>query len=154
MTTNIRRAGTGDIANLLPLVEQYWAFEDIAGFSPARITVQLEHLIADARLGSAWIAFARDKPAGHLLAVYVFSLEHLGLTAEIDEFFVLPSCRGHGLGAEMLRQAEAEFQRLNCTNVSLQLSRGNDSARMFYRRNGYSERAGYELLDKTLRTSS
>jgi len=32
----------------------------------------------------------------------------------------------------------------------LQLARGNPGAREFYRRQGYSERAGYELMDKTL----
>jgi GNAT superfamily N-acetyltransferase len=90
------------------------------------------------------------KPAGYLLAVYVFSLEHLGVTAEIDEFFVLPSCRGHGAGSQLLQAAEAEFARMKCTNVSLQLGRGNDTARTFYRRQGYSERAGFELLDKML----
>jgi GNAT superfamily N-acetyltransferase len=41
--------------------------------------------------------------AGYLLAVYVFSLEHLGVTAEIDEFFVLQSRRRHGVGTEFLQ---------------------------------------------------
>jgi hypothetical protein len=39
---------------------------------------------------------------------------------------------------------------MNCTNVSLQLGRGNDAAREFYRQHGYSDRAGFELLDKML----
>jgi GNAT superfamily N-acetyltransferase len=79
------------------------------------------------------------------------SLEHLGLTAEIDEFFVLPSQRGHGVGAELLKADESEILRAGCTNASLQLSRTNDSARAFYHRHGYTERAAYELLDKRLR---
>jgi GNAT superfamily N-acetyltransferase len=48
--------------------------------------------------------------------VYVFSLEHLGLMAEIDEFFVLSSQRGRGIGAELLKAAESE-----CTVVSSRL---------------------------------
>ena len=48
-----------------------------------------------------WIACIKGQAVGYLLAVYVFSLEHLGLTAEIDEFFVLPSARGKGLGDEL-----------------------------------------------------
>jgi GNAT superfamily N-acetyltransferase len=150
----VRPATTGDIPTLLGLVEQYWAFEDIADFDPARVAAQLEGFFADPRLGCGWIATIRGQAAGYLLAVYVFSLEHLGLTAEIDEFFVLPSSRGHGLGSELLNLAEGEFRRSKCTNVSLQLSRGNDAARDFYRRHGYSERAGFELLDKMLTVSS
>lgn len=87
---------------------------------------------------------------GYLLAVYVFSLEHLGLTAEIDEFFVRHEQRGRGFGARLLQSAESEFQAVRCTNVSLQLGRANAEAREFYRRRGYVERCGYELLDKDL----
>ncbi|MGH8720379.1 MAG: GNAT family N-acetyltransferase [Burkholderiales bacterium] len=85
-------------------------------------------------------------PAGYLLAVYVFSLEHHGLTAEIDELFVLPDCRGRGLGAALLQAAAAA----GCTNISLQLGRKNAAALAFYRRHGYRAREGYELLDKSL----
>lgn len=141
---------TADIPALLRLVEEYWTFEGIADFDPARVTIQLERLLADPTLGSGWIARAGHDAAGYLLAVYVFSLEHLGLTAEIDEFFVLPSFRGGDIGSELLKAAETEFVRRKCTNVSLQLGRGNDRARAFYREHGYGERAGFELLDKML----
>ena len=150
MIAIVRPAVAGDIPALLTLVEQYWAFEDIAGFDPARVGDQLKRLCEDSRLGVGWIAHVDDRPAGYLLAVYVFSLEHLGLTAEIDEFFVLPSCRGHGAGSLLLQAAEVEFARAKCTNVSLQLGRGNEAARAFYRERGYAERSGYELLDKML----
>ena len=39
-------------------------------------------------MAAAWVALADRVPIGYLLAVYVLSLEHLGLTAEIDEFYV------------------------------------------------------------------
>jgi ribosomal protein S18 acetylase RimI-like enzyme len=150
MTPEIRALTPHEIPALLPLVEQYWLFEDIAGFDPARVGRELGRASADPKLASGWIAFLRGEAVGYLLAVYVFSLEHLGLTAEIDEFFVLPSARGKGVGDSLLRIAEAEFVRRRCTNVSLQLGRGNDGARDFYRRHGYGERAGFELLDKML----
>lgn len=135
---------------LLPLVEAYWAFEGIGGFHSRRVSTQLTRLLADPRLGCGWIALVDQVPAGYLLAVHVFSLEHLGMTVEIDEFFVLDKHRGHGIGAAMLRAAEVSFTHAGYTNISLQLSRCNDSARAFYRRHGYLERSGYELLDKAL----
>jgi GNAT superfamily N-acetyltransferase len=146
----IRPVTVKDVPSLLPLVEQYWIFEDVAGFDGVAVARELERLCADPLLGSGWIATVKGAAVGYLLAVYVFSLEHLGLTAEIDEFFVLPSARGNGVGEALLRQAEDEFARRGCTNVSLQLGRGNDRARAFYRAHGYGERAGFELLDKTL----
>jgi GNAT superfamily N-acetyltransferase len=147
---SIRRADAGDVPTLLSLVEAYWSFEDIPGFESGRVAEQLGRLLSEPRLGAGWISTTDGMAAGYLLAVYAFSLEHLGITAEIDEFFVLPSARGRGTGAELLRVAESEFRRVGCTNVSLQLSRNNAPARAFYRRHQYAERSGYELLDKAL----
>ena len=150
MSADIRPITLMDIPALLPLVQQYWIFEDVSGFDTKRVTKELERLCADPALGCGWIAFVRGQAVGYLLAVYVFSLEHLGLTAEIDELFVLPSARGKRLGDELLRLAETEFIRRGCTNVALQLGKGNDRAHVFYRAHGYDERAGFELLDKML----
>ena len=150
MSADFRPITSKDIPALLPLIEQYWIFEDVSGFNAARITEELQRFCAGPALGTGWIASIKGKPVGYLLAVYVFSLEHLGLTAEIDELFVLPSARGKGLGDELLELAEAEFIRRGCTNVALQLGKGNDGARVFYRAHGYDERAGFELLDKML----
>ena len=147
----IQRATASDVPALLPLIADYWRFEAIPGFEPGRVAAQLGRLLSEPGLGAGWIAFADDVAVGYLLAVYVFSLEYLGLTAEIDEIFVSPTQRGHGVGAELLEVAESEFLRVGCTKVSLQLARGNDAARAFYHRHGYTERSAYELLDKSLR---
>ena len=147
---SITKARAGDAGKLLPLVAAYWDCESITGFDRSRVGSQLERLLSTPGLGAGWIAHQDDVAVGYLVAVYVFSLEHLGLTAEIDELFVVPSRRSSGIGAELLRVAESEFVRNGCTNVSLQLSRSNDAARRFYRRFGFTDRAGYELLDKLL----
>jgi GNAT superfamily N-acetyltransferase len=145
-----RRAAVVDIPALLPLVAEYWRFENVAGFNAEGVAAQLERLLSNPALGAGWIAELDGTAVGYLLAVYVFSLEHMGLTAEIDEFFVSPSRQGQGVGTGLLALAEAEFRRAGCTNVALQLSRGNDEARAYYRRHGYGERSAYELLDKML----
>lgn len=148
MTLTIRRATVADIADLLRLIEEYWRVEGIGGFDAARVQAELERLFSEPRLGGAWIAVTDDGPVGYLLAVYVFSLEHLGLTAEIDEFFVRRAARGRGFGRRLLQAAEATFMAAGCTNISLQLARGNVAGRAFYERHGYASRSGYELLEK------
>jgi GNAT superfamily N-acetyltransferase len=147
-TAQLRRATLADIPALLGLVEQYWGFEKLPGFDAARIATQLERLLTEERLGCGWLARVGGEPAGYLLAVYVFSLEHFGLTAEIDELFVLPRHRTHGVGSMLLDAAEKAFAQAGCANVSLQLSRANTAGRAFYRSRGYAERAAFELLDK------
>ena len=149
-TTSIHAATIDDIDALLPMVEQYWRFENIEGFDPGRVRALLTRVLEDASLGRAWIARVYGEPAAYLLAVYVFSLEYQGLTAEIDEFFVIPQHRGLGIGASMLAAAEAQFRIEECTNVSLQLGRSNEAARKFYRQHGFEDRAGFELVSKVL----
>src|SRR5262245_52899655 len=103
----IRQATVEDVPVLLPLVERYWAFDGIAGFDSALVAEQLAGLFSEARLGCGWVAAVDGQPVGYLLAVYVFSLEHHGLTAEIDELMVLEQHRGQGVGAALLRIAES-----------------------------------------------
>ena len=150
MNAEIRSATVADVPALVPLVEQYWAFEDITHFDRAQVGRELSRALSDPALMSGWIARENDEAIAYLLAAYVFSLEHLGLTAEIDEFFVLPAARHRGLGNRLLQLAESEFRARGCTNVFLQLGRGNAGARVFYRTNGFAERAGFDLLDKML----
>lgn len=149
-TSLARFAAHDDIPAIVSLVAEYWAFEGLEDFDDQDVTQQLDYLLSDRRLGDVWVSGHGDALAGYLIAVYVFSLEHKGLTAEIDEFYVLPAYRGRGIGQALLLAAEARFRELHCTNVSLQIGRDNETARLFYRDRGYSDRAGFELLDKML----
>ena len=105
----IQTATPTDLEVLLPMVEQYWRFEAIEGFDATRMRKLLTRVLEDGNLGRAWVARLYGEPAGYLLAVYVFSLEHQGLTAEIDEFFVVPAHRGLGLGHQMLASRRHSF---------------------------------------------
>ena len=150
MPVEIRAAAPSDIPALLALVRRYWEFEGIEGFAALRVELTLQRLLAEPRLGAAWVAEERGDLAGYLIAVKVLSIEHLGVMAEIDELFVLPEARARGIGAQLLAAAEAALARAGCVRLQLQLGVGNDAARGFYERRGYRARAGYRLLDKTL----
>ncbi len=148
--TEIHPATRADVPRIVPLVAEYWRFEAIEGFNAADITNLLTRVTEDIRLGRVWIATYDGVDVGYLLAVFVFSLEYQGITAEIDEFYLLPKYRGYGVGARMLTAAEEEFRTAGCTNVSLQIGRANEAARHFYRGHGFQDRAGYELVSKML----
>ena len=146
----IRPACADEATALLPLVEQYWAFERLAGFRAEPVQAQLVRLLSDSRLGCGLVAVDDGVAVAYILVVHVFSLEHFGLTAEIDELFVSPEYRGQGIGQRLMATAEAQARQLGCTNMSLQLALGNEAARQFYLHQGYSPRAEFGLLDKAL----
>lgn len=147
----IRAASLADVPQIARLVERYWDFEGIEGFKPAKIEALLWQLLSDPHLGMVWVVQSGTELIGYLIAVLVFSLEHQGMTAEIDELFIVPEARSHGIGGKLLSAAEAALARAGCVSVQLQLGIHNDSARAFYERHGYTARDGYELLDKTLK---
>jgi ribosomal protein S18 acetylase RimI-like enzyme len=111
----------------------------------------LERIISTPSLGAIWVAQSGTKLVGYLVAVFIMSLEHRGLMAEIDELFVVPEARARGAGQTLLFTAEQRLMQKGCVRVQLQLGIDNEAARGFYLRNGYEGRAGFELLDKSLR---
>jgi GNAT superfamily N-acetyltransferase len=147
----IRRAGPTDIPRLLALVRRYWDFEGISGFAALRVELVLQQLLAGAGApGAVWVAESAGTLVGYLIVTLVMSVEHQGLMGEIDEFFVLPEVRAHGIGAGLLAAAEAFLRERGCKRLQLQLGAANIDARGFYQRRGYAPRAGYELWDKPL----
>jgi ribosomal protein S18 acetylase RimI-like enzyme len=148
---DIRPAHAGDIPQLLGLIRRYWDFEGIEGFSALRIELLLKDLLAaPAARGTIWVADQQRSLVAYLIVVLLVSIEHQGVVAEIDEFFVLPEARSRGTGSQLLAAAEADLARRNCVRLQLQLRSGNAPARAFYERLGFAARAGYELLDKPL----
>jgi GNAT superfamily N-acetyltransferase len=146
----IRPAVTADIAGVASLAEQYWEFESIRGFDRSRVEALLRQLFAQPECGACWVAVADGVLCGYLLAVFMFSLEHGGLMAEIDEVFVSAQKRSLGVGARLVAQAERDLGTRGLVRLQLQLATGNHRARAFYERHGFRRRAGYELLDKAL----
>jgi GNAT superfamily N-acetyltransferase len=148
---DIRPAIPGDIPALLALVRRYWEFEGIKGFAALRVELVLKQLLeGPAARGAIWVAESDGALRGYLIVVLVMSVEHQGLTGEIDEFFVVPEARSRGTGARLLAAAEAALRTRGCVRLQLQLGTTNTRARDFYQSHGYGTRAGYQLWDKPL----
>jgi GNAT superfamily N-acetyltransferase len=146
----IRFASTEDAAAIAALVERYWEFESIEGFDSLRVATLLTQLISEPQRGTCWVAEANGRFCGYLLAVFVFSLEHGGLMAEIDEVFVSEEFRSAGLGSLLVTRAERDLAERGMVRLQLQLGVHNETARRFYQRHGFLRRADYELFDKPL----
>jgi GNAT superfamily N-acetyltransferase len=146
----VRFAALADISEIASLVERYWEFESIGGFDRRRIETLLGRLLSEPQLGMCWVAEAEGRLCGYLLAVFMLSLEHGGLMAEIDEVFVCPEMRSAGIGALLVGRAERDLAQRGLVRLQLQLGVDNGRARLFYERHGFEPRSGYMLLDKPL----
>jgi GNAT superfamily N-acetyltransferase len=146
----IRAVSPSDVSALVDLVEQYWSFEAIPGFHACRVAALLHAALFTDGHARCWLAEQTGEIGGYLLTVLVFSLEHGGMMAEIDEFFVGPAFRGRGIGAALLLEAENVLRESGVRRLQLQLGSANARARDFYAARGYARRAGFELWDKAL----
>jgi len=146
----VRLAARADVAGIAALAERHWEFEGLGGFDRPRIEAILGNLISAPQLGACWVAEADGRLCGYLVAVFMLSLEHGGLMAEIDEVFVSEDMRSAGLGALLVTTAERDLAARGLRRLQLQLGADNERARSFYERHGFRPRAGYHLLDKPL----
>jgi|SRR5271166_180225 len=101
MSLNIRLAGRGDWARLLPLVEAYYQFDSIA-FDHVVTGRALRRLLRDPSLGRAWIAEAGRSPAGYAILTYNYDLEFGGTQKIITDMFVGSRYRRKGLGTTLI----------------------------------------------------
>jgi GNAT superfamily N-acetyltransferase len=146
----IRLADTADLSALTSLIERYWELEGIKCFDAGRISALVTNLLHAPDRGQIWIAQKGGRPVGYLLAVYLFSLEHGGLMAEIDELFVMPEKRSLKIGTALLDTASQAMTQEGITHLQLQLSTQNLNAKRFYERHGFRSISGRDVLSKIL----
>jgi ribosomal protein S18 acetylase RimI-like enzyme len=150
----IRAAGSSDTGQLLPLIEAYWRHDGIAGYESARLHRQLHEFLSTPAYGRGWLATGTGGAVGYLLCTLVYSFEHGGLMAEIDELFVGPEHRRHGIGQALLARARAELSAHGCGWLQLQVADGNTPSQGFYSRLGFKEKSGYRLWVAPLRAQA
>jgi ribosomal protein S18 acetylase RimI-like enzyme len=148
--THISSARTESIPVLVELMRQYWEYEQIRGFAATQAEQMLHSFFAHPELGRGWIAYSDQQVLGHLLCSCVFSFEHGGPTAAIDELYVVSAARGQGVGRLLVQTAEQEMRALGCVHIEMEVSARNVRAQRFYSLLGFATRAGYSVMHKAL----
>jgi ribosomal protein S18 acetylase RimI-like enzyme len=146
----IRRATAADAPAIVPQMQRYWEFEGMAGFDRSHAIALLQGFLSNPHQGLCWIADHEGAVDGYLLAVLVFSFEHGGMMAEIDELFVAQTLRSAGIGSSLLAAAERDLRAAGAVRLQLQLNVNNERGREFYVRNGFEPREAYDLYEKPL----
>lgn len=141
----IRGASPADRESILTLMREYWAFERVEGFDPARVGRQLDAFLSSPRWGRLWVAESKGRLVGYLVAAYVYSFEYGGAMAELDELFVIETCRGRGIGQALLAAGREALEADGCVAVQLMVADWNEAGQRFYRQRRFAPKAGYRL---------
>ncbi len=135
---------------LVELMRQYWEFEQIRGFSTQHAEVLLSAFLRQTDLGRGWIVLDDRQVLGYLLCSRVFSFEHGGPTAAIDELYVVAEARSQGVGQLLVQTAETQMRQIGCVHIEMEVAAKNFRAQQFYSRLGFASRAGYAMMHKAL----
>jgi GNAT superfamily N-acetyltransferase len=130
----IRKLTSRTAALAAPLVEAQYRDHGIA-MGGARLRSALRLLLP--RHGAVLIAVDGGAAVGVAVLAYIVSLEHGGRAAWLDELYVVPERRGHGVGRSLLSEAIATARRARCMTVELEVIRGHDRAARLYLREDF-----------------
>lgn len=143
MKTSIRRATLDDLDALTPLFDAY------RGFYEQRSEPELARDFLQARLQRGesviFLGHVDNAPAGFTQLYPMFSSVHATRVWILNDLFVAPEARRHGV-AQGLLQAAADFARTDgAARLELETTPDNLTAQALYRAQGW------QAFDDTLR---
>jgi GNAT superfamily N-acetyltransferase len=94
--------------------------------------------------GAVLLADREGEPAGYLCLIGARQPEDTDLVPEpfavVADLFVRSTCRGFGVGEQLMAEAERRAQAMGAVRLELQVLSGNGGALRFYHRLGYEDR--------------
>jgi len=149
MNTELRLAEIGDLDQLLPLVTAYHEFEHIESSAGERESA-LRQLVSEPTLGGIWLIYAEQALAGYIALCRGFSIEFNGFDAFVDEFYLSPRYRGHGIGRDVLETIKGKARDMRIRALHLEVAHSNQRARKLYAAAGFDPRDEYLLMSAHL----
>lgn len=145
----MRRATPEDVPTLVALMADFYAESGYELDRPLAASA-FSALLADERLGSAWILEAGGEAAGHAVITLRFGMEFAGLVACIDDLYVAPRFRRQGLAAAALAEIRDHCARSGVRAITVEVGRDNAAALAAYLRIGLSAAPDRQLLSVAL----
>ena len=136
MRPTVRGAGSRDLELLVPLVEQFQAFERIP-FDTETTRRGLTRLIEEPHLGQILLAEAEGQPVGYAIMTYGYDLEFGGMDAYLTDLYLVETERDRGVGTWLLGQVESAARQAGVQALHLMVAPSNHRAHHVYYRAGF-----------------
>ena len=135
----LRQATTADVAAALPLIERFFAEEGFIA-PPGQMRRLLLGLLSDDEC-AVFLAWHGEEVVG-VATVTTNSGIELGLSAEMEDLYVLPTSRGRGVGAALVETVKGWCRSRGCSLVSVIVTPEGQAAHDlvgYYRHRGFVE---------------
>jgi len=137
----VREAGAGDVEGAASAVASLLA--EVGGRIPApsEMEAQVQALLDDPQGGSVLLAEADGEIVGVLTASWQRAIHVPGIYATIQDLWVDPQWRSHGVGAELVEAIASQARARGTGRLEVGLPRETFAAiastQSFYERNGF-----------------
>jgi len=99
----------------------------------------LRRITSGEPMARCWIMRRAGQAIGYLVLTLGYSIEHGGRDGFIDDLYLVPSARGHGLGGAVLDFALEQARLLGILTLHLEVDPKNERATSLYRSRGFAE---------------
>ena len=136
MPMTIRDATSSDRPAVVALLAAQFADHSLAPPGDT-LTAGVARLVTAPELGRIVVAEQDDVIVGVAVLSWVFTLEHGGLGAWLDELYVAPAHRGRGIGVALLRAARERATAAGAVAMDLEVEVGHERVESLYERDGF-----------------
>jgi ribosomal protein S18 acetylase RimI-like enzyme len=142
-----RPSDAADLAHLLARQLQEHGIRD----DPGVLRRAVEAVLKDSNLGFLVIARRGSIPVGVAYVSLVWSMEHGGRSAWLEELYVAPECRSRGIGTSLLRKALERSEAIGCLATDLEVQEDHARAASLYEREGFIQLARSRWVRRRLK---
>jgi len=132
----VRPARLHDRGELLVLFRAQYDEHAIV-ISDARIALGVDGVLSDARRGIIFVARDGELLIGFAGMTFLWSFEHGGKAAWLEELFVVPERRAHGIGGALIEAAIDKARSRGCLAVDLEVEASHARAANLYLRHDF-----------------
>ncbi len=133
----IRPATPDDLQEVTDLLAAQLAEHDIP-IARADLQFAAEGILRVPDRGFVLLAMDQSGAVGVACVSYSWTVERGGMVAWLDELYVAPSMREHGIGNELLGEVIAMAGAAGCRTVELEVDTSHARAEHLYRRHGFT----------------
>ncbi|MBY6047557.1 GNAT family N-acetyltransferase [Vannielia litorea] len=149
MSAQIHLAGPDDADRVLSMVARFHEEFGLDLSDEHRASAVLP-LLEGNPLGAIYLIGPRRAPVGYICVCFGWAIEMGGIDGFIDEFWIRPSVRGRGIGAEALHKLLPALAAAGVRFMHMEVDRDDEKAQRLYRRSGFELRERYVLMSKDL----
>jgi GNAT superfamily N-acetyltransferase len=132
----IQTAQPADLAPIVQLLRTQLEEHDVV-LTEQVLQRATQGLIEDHALGRILTARLSGALVGVAVISFLWTLEHGGPAAWLDEVYVEPSRRGEGIGRKLVEAAMQVARDSGCIALDLEVDAGHEAAERLYERMGF-----------------